>query len=101
LFTFKLKYFFIKYLKQPKKGKRSKSTTSPTKSAGSGKKSGKKRARSESPSKSAGNKPPAEPLDILNPIVIRNVYYTTHGATDGLEKLGFKWDGAKKKKKKK
>ncbi len=29
-----------------------------------------------------------------------NAYYVTHNAPEGLDKFGFKWDGAKKKKKK-
>jgi hypothetical protein len=33
--------------------------------------------------------------------VLKNIYYVTHNAPEGLDKLGFKWDGAGKKKKKK
>lgn len=39
-----------------------------------------------------------EAPDFLNPIALKNAYYVTHNAPDGLDKFGFKWDGAKKRK---
>ena len=60
----------------------------------------KKRSKSAAPpSKSAKVEPPP-PLDILNPIVLKNIYYVTHTVSEGAEKLGFAWEGAPKKKKK-
>ncbi len=59
----------------------------------------KKRGRSASPAKTP-KAPAVQPLDILNPIVIKNIYYVTHNASEGLSRLGFAWEGGGKKKKK-
>ena len=67
-----------------------------------GKKKAGKKSRSVSPDGAAGGKAKSkEPGDFLNPIALTNAYYITHAATDGLQMFGFKWEGAKKKKKKK
>jgi hypothetical protein len=60
----------------------------------------KKRSKSAGSSLKSAKPEPVEPLDILNPIVLKNIYYVTHNASDGLTKLGFGWEGGGKKKKK-
>ncbi len=79
--------------KKAGKSRRSKSTTS-TQSKSKGEKS--KRPKSSSPAEKK-----REPVDILSPVAMINAYYICHDAIDCLDKRGFKWEGAKKKKKKK
>lgn len=56
--------------------------------------------RSKSASVKSVKPEPVEPLDILNPIVLKNIYYVTHNVSDGISRLGFAWEGGGKKKKK-
>ena len=61
----------------------------------------KKRSKSAGVSLKSAKPEPVEPLDVLNPIVLKNIYYVTHTVSDGISKLGFGWEGGGGKKKKK
>lgn len=60
----------------------------------------KKRSKSAVASAKTAKSEPPTPLDILNPIVLKNIYYVTHTVSEGVSKLGFPWEGGGKKKKK-
>ena len=93
----RIKMIFLPFNFNVQPGKKSASRSKS--STPGGKKSGKKRSRSTSPTKQLKSK---ETIDLhLNPIALTNAYYVTHGVQDGLDKFGYKWEGAKKKKKKK
>ena len=95
--------------KKPKKKRSKTAATSGASTATSKKKSS--RARSSSPTKgetvtlasasTGGTKTVRDSFGYLNPVILSNVYYVSHGVGDSLGKFGIKWDGQKSKKKKK